>query len=107
MSAGTELLVHVGRFLNWFFVTGFPKSPGLSGTHFLFLLLAEELYVHAACEFSVLAAPRVLRSQIFAPPFFRFLPCALHIEMGQHELLGSSSPQTFLRVPAHPGSWRT
>ena len=43
MSAGTELLVHVRRFQNWFFVAGFPKSPALSGTSFLFLLLAEEL----------------------------------------------------------------
>ena len=43
MSVGTELLVHEGRFHNWFFVAGFPKSPGLSGTIFLFLLPAEEL----------------------------------------------------------------
>ena len=105
MSAPTELLVHVGRFLKWFFVTGFPKSPGLSGTHFLFLLLAEELYVHAACDFSVLIP--VLRSQPFAQLVFRLPRCALHIEMGQHELLGSSSPHTFLRIPPHPGSWRT
>ena len=104
MSAPTELLVHVGRFLNWFFVTGFPKSPSLSGTHFLFLLFAEELYVHAACDFSVLIPRHVLRSQPFAQLVFRFPRCALHTKFGQHEFLGPSSPDTFLGVPAHPGA---
>ena len=43
MSAGTELLFHARRFHYWLFVAGFPKSPALSGTSFLFMLLAEEL----------------------------------------------------------------
>ena len=45
----------------------------------------------------------MLRSQIFAPPFFRFPRCALHTKFG-HEFLGPSSPDTFLWVPAHPGA---
>ena len=106
MFARNEILVQVGRLHNKFFVTEFPNSRGLPRTLFLLLLLAEELCVRAAFDFSVLIAQHVLRSQPFAPLVFRFPPFALHIEFGQHEFLGSSSPDTYLRIPPHPGSWR-
>ena len=66
---------------------------------FLFLLLEEELDVHATCGFFDHAEHPELRIQSRVPPFFHFLPSALQNDSGHPEFLASSELRNCLKIP--------
>ena len=66
-------------------MTVVPTASGFSRSPLLFLLLEEELDVHATHGFFDHEEHLVLRIQSLVPPFFHFLPIVLHIDFEYFE----------------------
>ena len=82
-----ELLEHERFFGNLQCVTVAPTASDFSRTLFLFLLLEEELDVHATYGFFHHAEHLELRIQSIVPPFFHVLTIVLHMSLNTLKFL--------------------
>ena len=71
-------------------VTVAPTASGFSRNLFLFLLLEEELDVHATHGFLQTVEHLELRIHSLVPPFFHLLPIIHRIDSEYFEILASS-----------------